>query len=245
MKLTAKNKEFELHPEYSGPAVCVDVTTPKRVDTPFGPKEKFSIVFETSQVREDGSPFCIWASGFTPSLHEKASLRKFLKNWFGRDLSAAEQAEFDMELLLGRSAHVTIVHNQASDGRTFSNIALIRPDRSATPLKPSGKFTRQRDRKPKDGDSSYARVPDSEAGDTQPTDWRHVRVHIGKHAGVEVCDLDRSAIVNLCERWLPEAKALEKPKADDKRLIAALEKAAAELGLLQPASSTAEDDLFY
>ena len=243
MKLTAQNKEFELHPEYSGPAVCVDVTTPKKVDTAYGPKEKFSIVFETEALREDGTRFAVWATGFTPSLHEKASLRKFLKSWFGRDLTAAEQEEFDTETLIGRPAQVTIVHNDAPDGRTFANIALIRPDKSAQPLKPSGKFVRQKDRN-KDGDSNYARVPASGAGGatTADNDWRHTKVHVGKHAGVELVELDPQAIRTLHERWLPEAKALPKPKADDKRLIAALEKAAVALGITQP---VAEEDLAY
>src|SRR6187399_2453201 len=102
MKLTAQTKEFELHPEYSGSAVCVDITTPKKVDTAYGPKEKFSIVFETEALREDGTRFAVWASGFTPSLHEKAALRKFLKSWFGRDLTAAEQEECVAVLLIGR-----------------------------------------------------------------------------------------------------------------------------------------------
>ena len=241
MKLTKNTKEFELHPEHSGPAVCVDVTTPKKVDTAYGPKEKFSIVFETEALREDGTRFAVWATGFTPSLHEKASLRKFLKSWFGRDLTAAEQSEFDTELLIGRPAQITVVHNDSEDGRTFANVALIRPDKSAQPLKPSGKFVRQKDRN-KDGDSNYARVPSGDDADTQVTDWRRVRVHIGKHRGVEICDLDAEAIRNLCERWLPEAKALPKPKADDKRLIAALEKAAVALGITQPVT---EDDLAY
>lgn len=241
MKLTKNSKEFEIHPEYTGPAVCVDVTTPKKVDTAYGPKEKFSIVFETELLREDGTRFAVWASGFTPSLHEKAALRKFLKSWFGRDLTAAEQEEFETENLLGRTAHVTIVHNE-SDGRTFANIALIRPDKSAQPIKPSGKFVRQKDRK-KDGDSNYARVPGNGTGDTQTADndWRHTKVHVGKHAGIELSELDRGAVEALIERWLPEAKALPKPKADDKRLIAALEQAAAALGIGQPE----EDNIPY
>jgi hypothetical protein len=241
MKLSKNDKEFELHPEHSGPAVCVDVTTPKKVDTAYGPKEKFSIVFETEALREDGTRFPVWASGFTPSLHEKASLRKFLKSWFGRDLTAAEQEEFETESLIGRAAHVTIVHNE-SDGRTFANIALIRPDKSALPLKPSGKFIRQKDRK-KDGDSNFARVPagSPQVEESAPSDWRHTKVHVGKHAGLELMDLDRAAVEALITRWLPDAKALPKPKADDKRLITALEQAAAQMGFTTPE----EDNIPY
>jgi len=89
MKLSAQsNKPFEAHPEYTGPAVCVDVTPLKTVPTDYGPKEQFRLVFETTELRDDGRPYLVWSRGFTPSLGEKAALRSFLRQWFGRDLSA-------------------------------------------------------------------------------------------------------------------------------------------------------------
>ena len=91
MKLSAQaNKPFDTHPEYNGLAVCVDVTPPKTVQTDYGPKEQFRLVFETTQLREDGRPYLVWSRGFTTSLGEKAALRAFLKQWFSRDLTAAE-----------------------------------------------------------------------------------------------------------------------------------------------------------
>lgn len=234
MKLTANTKEFATHPEYAGSAVCVDITPPRTVDTPFGKKEKFNIVFETEALREDGTRFCVWSSGFTVSLNEKASLRKFLKSWLGRDLTAAEQKEFDTESLIGRPAHVTIVHNDAQDGRVFANIALIRPDKSPSPLKPSGKFVRKQDRAPKDADSNYKRVATPASESPQAADdWRFVKVHVGKHQGVELCDLDREAVCSLHENWLPRAKVMDKPLKADRDLMAALEKAAVELGITE------------
>lgn len=242
MKLTAHTKEFAIHPEHTGPAVCVDVTPPRTVETSFGPKEKFNIVFETEALQDNGTRFCVWSQGFTPSLNEKASLRKFLKSWLGRDLTAAEQQEFDLECLIGRTAHLTIVHNQGQDGRTFANIALIRPDRSTNPLKPSGKFVRKQDRPQKDTDSSYQRVEQPSNGGTQgDDDWRRTRVHVGKHAGIDLCDLDPAAIRSLHEHWLPTAKAMAKPLKADRDLMDALEKAAAELGFTQPE----EDNIPY
>lgn len=242
MKLTANSKEFAIHPEYAGPAVCVDVTPPRMVDTAFGPKEKFNIVFETEALRDDGTRCCVWSSGFTASLNEKASLRKFLRSWQGRDLTAAEQKEFDTESLIGRTAHLTVVHNEAQDGRVFANIALIRPDKSPNPLKPSGKFVRKQDRPQKDTDSNYKRVgtPASESPQAAD-DWRFVKVHVGKHQGVELCELDREAVCSLHENWLPKAKAMAKPLKADRDLMNALEKAAVELGIIQPEA----DDLPY
>ena len=47
-----------------------------------------------------------------------------------------------------------VVHEHV-DGETYANIKLIMPDRSAEPLKPSGKFVRAKDRQ-KDGNGGGA-----------------------------------------------------------------------------------------
>jgi hypothetical protein len=235
MKLTTQsNKPFDTHPEYNGLAVCVDVTAPKTVQTDYGPKEQFRFVFETTQFRDDGKPYLVWSRGFNTTLGEKSALRAFLKLWFGRDLTAAEQQEFDTETLIGRIAQIVIVHNEGRNGDTYANIGLIRPDKSGAVLKPSGKYIRVKDRQ--DKDASYNRVSQSAAQETQPTDnWRFTKVHVGKHQGLELCELDQVAVCGLYEKWLPIAKALVKPLKADRDLMTALEKAAAEFGLIKPA----------
>jgi len=235
MKLTTQsNKPFDTHPEYNGLAVCVDVTAPKTVQTDYGPKEQFRFVFETTQLRDDGKPYLVWSRGFNTTLGEKSALRAFLKLWFGRDLTAAEQQEFDTETLIGRIAQIVIVHNEGRNGDTYANIGLIRPDKSGSALKPSGKYIRVKDRQ--DKDASYNRVSQSAAQETQPTDnWRFTKVHVGKHQGLELCELDQVAVCGLYEKWLPIAKALVKPLKADRDLMTALEKAAAEFGLIKPA----------
>ncbi len=50
-----------------------------------------------------------------------------------------------------------------------------------------------------------------------------MKVHVGKYQGHELRDLSLEAVKALVEKWLPMGKALVKPTADDKRLIAALE----------------------
>ncbi|MEQ1858883.1 MAG: hypothetical protein ABMA13_03000 [Chthoniobacteraceae bacterium] len=225
-----KKTQFENHPEYTGRALCVDVTPLKKVETKFGPREQFKLVFETECLRQDGSPFLVWSAGFTPSLHEKAALTKFLRQWFGRALSQAEQDEFDTESLVGRAAVVTIVHNDGRDGQTYANIALIQADKSGKPMTPSGKYQRVKDRPAKDNDAQYSRAEQPANGDGASAEsWRGVKVHVGKHAGLDLADLDREAVEALIARWLPEAKAKAKPLADDRRLIAALEAAKAEI----------------
>jgi len=70
-----------------------------------------------------------------------------------------------------------------------------------------------------------------EGGESE--DWRRTKVHVGKHKGLDLCDLDRESVQSLIDKWLPTAKANPKPLADDRRLIAALELAAAELNVTE------------
>jgi hypothetical protein len=50
-----------------------------------------------------------------------------------------------------------------------------------------------------------------------------VKVHVGKCRGLELRDLSPDQVQALIANWLPTAKTLPKPTADDKRLIAALD----------------------
>lgn len=226
MKLNGKSESsFEPHPEADCIGVLVDVTPLKRVDSSYGPREVFRLVFETTELREDGRPYLVWSRSFTPSLHEKSAFRAFLKQWFGRDLSAQELDGFETDDLLGRTAKLSIIHNE-HNGNVYANIGLIRPDRSKNPLQPSGKYVRVQDRESKDGQFRPAA-----GGGDDGSDWRRVRVHVGKHAGIDLGDLDRDAVDALITRWLPDAMANPKPLKADRDLIAALQDAADVLGI--------------
>jgi hypothetical protein len=119
----------------------------------------------------------------------------------------------------------------------FANIVACTPDRSAEPLKPSGKYVRVKDRPPKDGAGAgggggYRRAeqPAGDGGDLGAT-----KIHVGRCKGLEVRDLAPEQVRALIDNWLPTAKANPKSTADDKRLIAALE-------WWQSAHKPAEDD---
>jgi hypothetical protein len=235
MKLTAKNDQaFEAHPESDCDAVCVDVTPLKKTPSAYGERETFKLVFETSELRQDGRPYLVWSRSFTPSLHEKSALRAFLKQWFGRDLTAAEMSGFDTDTLIGRTARLSVVHSDYN-GSVFANIGLIRPDKSSSPLRPSGKYVRVQDRAA--GDGQFRRA---ESGPADASDWRRVKVHVGRHAGLDLGDLDRDSVEALLVRWLPDAQANPKPLKADRELIAALQAAAAVLGQQQE-----EDNIPY
>ena len=232
MKLSASGSTtpFEAHPEYDGQAVCVDVTPLKKTQSTYGERETFRVVFETCELRQDGKPYLLFSRSFTPSLHEKAALRAFLKQWFGRDLTTTEQNEFDTESLIGRPARVSVVHNDYN-GTTFANIGLIRADKSGESLKPSGKYVRQKDRQ--NNDEKFR--PASNSGEVS-SDWRRVKVHVGRHTGIDLGELDRESVEALLTKWLPTALEMEKPLKADRELIAALQQSK------QALSSDEEED---
>jgi hypothetical protein len=216
MKLSEKkNTTFTPHPETEGPikAVLVDVTELKKRMTQYGEKDEFRLVFETEVMDEENDRrFCIWSRGYTPSLNEKAALRKDLKKLMGRDLTSLELDEFDLEGMIGHGVKLIIQH-ETKDDRTYANISFMAPDRDKTTLKPSGKYTRIRDREV----DSAAR--DAEEKSEEPG-WETVMVHIGKYKGKLLGEVDEAGVATLIEKWLPKAKA--DGKAEDAPLAAAL-----------------------
>lgn len=222
MKLSEKKQSnFTPHPETEGPikAVLVDVTELKKRMTQYGEKDEFRLVFETEVMDEENDRrFCIWSRGYTPSLNEKAALRKDLKKMMGRDLTSAELGEFDLEALIGFGVKLIIQHETKED-RTYANISFMAPDRDKTTLKPSGKYTRIRDREV-DG-----AAPQEKATGTS---WETVTVHIGKYKGKLLGEVDEAGVATLIEKWLP--KALADSKAEDAALAAALTELSALIG---------------
>ena len=221
MKLSEKkNTSFTPHPETDGPikAVLVDITDLKKRITQYGEKDEFRLVFETEVMDEENDRrFCIWSRGYTPSLNEKAALRKDLKKLMGRDLTQAELDEFDLEALIGHGVKLIIQH-ETKDDRTYANISFMAPDKDKA-LKPSGKYTRIRDREV-DG-----AAPQEKATGTS---WESVIVHVGKYKGKALGEVDEAGVATLIEKWLP--KAVADGKADDKALAAALTELSALLG---------------
>lgn len=245
MKLSEKKGgDFAPHPETDNivKAVIVDVTPLKKVQSEYGEREVFRLVFETEVTDEEGKRFCIWSRPYTPSLNEKANLRKDLKKILGRDLTELERDEFDTEALLGLGVKLMVQHEEAKDGKTYAAISVIVADKESK-FKASGKYTRVKDREQNGGGGSgsqYRKTAKQEETDGRE-DWQKTKVHVGKHSGVDLGDLDEEAVKALLEKWLPTHKANAKPKADDKRLAAALETVAELLGLAQPAQEEEMD----
>ena len=223
MKLSEKrNSNFTPHPETDGPikAVLVDVTELKKRMTQYGEKDEFRLVFETEVIDEENDRrFCIWSRGYTPSLNEKAALRKDLKKMMGRELTQLELDEFDLEALIGHGVKLIIQH-ETKDDRTYANISFMSPDKDKA-LKPSGKYIRVRDRDT-DAPTEQTEAKAEESG------WESVVVHVGKYKGNKLGEVDEAGVAKLIDGWLPKAKA--DGKADDAALVAALTELADILG---------------
>ena len=223
MKLSEKrNSTFTPHPETEGPikAVLVDVTELKKRMTAYGEKEEFRLVFETEAYDDENDRrFCIWSRGYTPSLNEKAALRKDLKKMMGRELTQAELDEFDLEALIGHGVKLIIQHEHKDD-KTYANISFMAPDKDKA-LKASGKYIRQRNR-----DADAPAAPAESKAET--SGWESVIVHVGKYKGKALGEVDEAGVASLIDKWLPKAKA--DGKADDAALIAALTELADILG---------------
>ncbi|MBI1178477.1 hypothetical protein GC207_13665 [bacterium] len=227
MKIQESKAEFTPCPEYTGRAVCVDVTPLKKQQSQFGERDVFKIVFETELDREDGSRFCAWSRNFTPSVNEKANLRKFLRGWFGRDLTKEELAGFETDSLIGKPAQIVVVH-EFKDDQTYANIVACTPHRTGEPLQPCGAYIRVIDRQAEPapngagapGGGGYRRAQ----GVAEPTiEHAAVKIHVGRCKGLELRDLAPEQVEALIAHWLPTAKAKAKPLADDRRLMAALD----------------------
>jgi hypothetical protein len=215
MKLSEKrNSNFTPHPETDGPikAVLVDVTELKKRMTQYGEKDEFRLVFETEvEDTENDRRFCIWSRGYTPSLNEKAALRKDLKKMMGRELTQLELDEFDLEGLIGHGVKLIIQHEHKDD-KTYANISFIAPDKDKA-LKPSGKYIRVRDR------DTDAPIEQTETK-AEASGWESVIVHVGKYKGKKLGEVDEVGAGSLISNWLPKAKA--GGKAEDAALVAAL-----------------------
>jgi hypothetical protein len=238
MKIKLNSGNFEACPEYTGKGICVDVTPLRKRQSQYGEQEVFKVVFEVDLNREDGGRYCVWSRNFTPSLNEKANLRKFLRSWFGRDLTETELQDFDTECLIGKPAQLVVV-NEHKDGEVYANIVACTPDKSGSPLKASGKHVRTKDRqggpaangtaaqgdgeKESKGGGGYRRAEQPESSAPGEVDHAAVKIHVGKCKGLELRDLSPEQVKALIEHWVPVANGSAKLSADDRRLLAALQ----------------------
>jgi hypothetical protein len=75
---------------------------------------------------ENGEQPHVISKEFTLSMHEKATLRNYLKNWRGKDFTEEEAKSFDIEKLIGVPCMLNITHKKSKDGtKTYAEIGSI------------------------------------------------------------------------------------------------------------------------
>jgi len=228
MKIAAnKNgKEFAPHPETDGliKAVIVDVTPLKMMTSSYGDREVFKLVYETEAIDESDRNGLLWSIPYRPSLNERANLRKDLKRIRGRDLNKEEESEFDVESMIGFPVQLIVKHEIKED-RTYAQISFIQPDKSDAPYTASGTYKRVKDREEVQSGTYRKGEGSADPENEGRQEWQKTIIHVGKHKGLAVGDLDETAVQNLIELWLPSIEG-KKLLAADTRLKAALEEAA-------------------
>ena len=108
-------------------------------DGQFGQKSahKLRLSWELFGEDDDGQPLTVTYDGktlpmtvsknYTVSLHEKASLRKDLTAWRGRNFSDEEARAFDVSKLLGAYALINVTNSVGNNGKTYANVAGLSP----------------------------------------------------------------------------------------------------------------------
>lgn len=139
MSFIIRKTYSEPAPEGLHNAVCCDVVDLGVKIGKFGKQDKVRLIFQLEEINmkafEGPQPFRILRD-YTKSLGEKASLRKDLKSWRGKDLTREELEGFDLEKLIGVNAQIQVVHTMSDTGGVFGNIAaIVPPAKNQVPLK--------------------------------------------------------------------------------------------------------------
>lgn len=129
------NTDFEPAPADMHNGVCIGVFDIGTHEGMYGAKRKVRLLFEIDSPRKDGKNFTVSADfGFTIS--KKATLRKIIEGWRGKEFTEAEEdAGYDLGKLVGQPASIQVLHSK--DGK-WANIGTIsKIMKGITPLKPS------------------------------------------------------------------------------------------------------------
>jgi hypothetical protein len=188
MAFIIEGRTFTPAPEGCWDAVLVDLTPKKLVDTPWGKKQVFFLVWELSCKRDDGKPFIV-RQRYTPSLDSKSNLRKHLVTWRGRDFTSDEIRRFDLEKVLGAPCQLVVTHTE-KEGTMYANVQAVLKA-GPNKLKPSGSYIRVQDREDFDP-SEYAPTKQeagSPAANQQPP----------KMGKCELCQKEIPADHKICE----------------------------------------------
>ncbi len=137
--------DFKLVSAGMHPAVCdmmVDLGLQEQKSQLYGDSVKhqvyirWQITGERLEYEKDGvkveGPMTI-GSYYTLSLHEKATLRKALQGWRGKEFTKEEAERFDISAVLGKPCTLNVIHKTGNDGKTRAKVDSIGPSMKGVP----------------------------------------------------------------------------------------------------------------
>lgn len=120
--------DYELAPEGTQQAVCVDVVDLGHHPNPFTAgktQHKVLVVWQLETLKGDGARR-LAHKRYTLSLEERAILRHDLESWRGKHFTDHELEGFDVESVIGANALLNIIHQKNDgSGKTYANIASV------------------------------------------------------------------------------------------------------------------------
>jgi hypothetical protein len=114
--VVCKAADFQVANEGTYLATLVKVVDLGRVKTTFGEKDCARLIWA---ITDGGKEMTIFQR-VTKSLHPKSQLGRITRVLMG----GLPDADFDIELLVGRKAMIVIVHRE-SDGNTYANVTVV------------------------------------------------------------------------------------------------------------------------
>lgn len=75
---------------------------------------------------EDGKPLMV-TKRYTRSFFETSALRQDLEGWRGEPFNEEDLKGFDLSKLLGKFCMLNVIHNKASNGKTYANVKGLSP----------------------------------------------------------------------------------------------------------------------
>ena len=161
------------HPEGQFAATCIDIIDHGLVETTWQgqtrKKHKIAVRFWCGQWDGEGADRRpLWIDAwFTLSLHEKASLRKFLASWRQKPFTEDELRGFNVAKLLHAHALIQVSHNRTPD-KTYANIdSVMRLPATMQPPTPLDGYVRVKDR-PEEGENGGGFNPTEPEDDGLP-----------------------------------------------------------------------------
>ena len=137
--------DFKLVTPGMHPAVCdmmVDLGLQEQKSPLYGDSIKHQVYIrwqipgELLEYEKDGQkiegPMTI-GSYYTLSLNEKATLRKHLQGWRGKEFSAEEAAKFDISAVLGKPCTLNVIHKTGNDGKVRAKVEGVGPPMKGVP----------------------------------------------------------------------------------------------------------------